>query len=185
MSKKKYGDKYGKVVLSNEELNELATTYPNKYVDYINRLDEHIEKGNKLELSHFDTLIQWLNREGVSSVTSDLIAQAKKIFIDFDGNNRKEITELRKQWQPKCSKCESVMELLKFTREEIGHPPSSIFKCPQCVNYCHVEVSGKTEACGVVRPRTIITVYGEDPKALESDQEIEDFIAKIEAMEKR
>lgn len=185
MSKTRCGDKYHNVILSSDELNELATTYPDRYVDYINRLDEHIEKGSKLGLSHFDTLIHWLKREGVSSITSDLIAQARKIFIDFDGHNQNEIAELRKQWQPECSKCGSAMELLKFTKEEIGHPPASIFICPECVNYCHVEVSGKTEACGEIRPRTIITVYGEDPEALETDQETEDIIAEIEAMKKR
>ncbi|MCK9236404.1 MAG: hypothetical protein M0R77_21270 [Gammaproteobacteria bacterium] len=116
---------------------------------------------------------------GELKINSDLMLRAKEIFVDYDGNNRNEIFELRKLWEPKCSKCKSVMEFWKFTEEfEIGHPPASIFKCPNCVNFYHVEVSRKQEVNGVIRPKTVTWAYGEDPEEW-SDEVLAKILASI------
>ncbi len=99
-----------------------------------------------------------------------------KIFIEYNGNNRKEIIRLRKLWKPKCSKCGSVMELLLTTEvEDIGHTPSSIYKCVKCVNYYYIEISQD-------KRKWISWTYGTNPriwKAKELNKIRENFYKKM------
>lgn len=160
MSKRRYGDKFGNVVLTNDELKELAEKYKNNYVDYINKLDEYVERTQRQYNSHYDTLIEWMEKDGVFKSENKTDLTPREIFIDYDGKNGDEIKRLRKLWKPKCSKCQTEMEFWKFKYEfEIGVVPKSLHKCPNCMNYYICEVDEYNNG-----QRMLFWDYNEDPK---------------------
>lgn len=135
MSKRRYGDKFGKVILLTSEFEDLAEKFPNHYIDYINRLDDYIYRTGRQYLSHYTTIKEWLTRDGIKE--EEKVLTLGEIFINYDGNNRAEIIKLRKQWNPICPYCKNKMVFHEFLEKtfEKGKTPTSIVKCTGCKMY--------------------------------------------------
>ena len=103
--KKTYG-RYNNVKLSDEQYEELQTSYPTLYQDYIDRLDRFIGKSGKSYQDHFIVIDSWILEDKKDITTNREISQGpkqksqseamsdedyEKLLNDLDGVNTKKI----------------------------------------------------------------------------------------------
>ena len=118
MSKRRFGDKFGLVYLSGEEIRELKVKYPNDYAKCINQLDEELQAGLILCCTDFEELKKRLTTNNQAADELEEIPEDKILeVLRFNYHN------------VHCNKCGKRMEFLEFVEKVEGKRPDGRYKC--------------------------------------------------------
>lgn len=123
MSKGRYGDNFGNVILLKDEYNELVEKYPTNYTEYINRLDVYIEKTGRKYNSHFLTIKEWMAKDEIAEYSG------KDLSNIVDPLDDTIMESLRAEYHNVHCKCGKRMEFIDFVEKIEGKVPDGRYKC--------------------------------------------------------
>lgn len=163
MVKLKFGT-YKNVLLTKSEYAKIVKLYDKETTnEYVEHLSDYIVKTGKTFLSHFDTIREWLTKDG------------------YQKNERDEIYEvLRSKYHRVLCKCGKRMQFVGFDGEKVeGLVPSAFYKCS-----CGINAYEKV----YTNQDMVVVYFGKDEKpsiaTLHDLAEIELLAVNIEEMEK-
>ena len=103
---------YNNVILTEKEINDLATEFPTKYEEYINRLSTYMAKHGKEYASHYVTIKSWLIEDKAKNPASF----DADVFFDAAVSKTK-----AKKKEPTPEEREALRQRVEALKQEIGN----------------------------------------------------------------